>query len=101
MISVVIPIYNEEEVIIAFHQALEAALEDIGEHAEVIYVNDGSTDASLSLLLSLQEQDRRVVIVELSRNFGHQAALTAGVQTAPGGGGLIMVAEFLAPPPPI
>src|SRR5215813_3764153 len=98
MISVVVPIYNEEEVIIAFHQALEAALENIGEHAEIVYVNDGSTDASFSLLLSLQEQDRRVVIVDLSRNFGHQAALTAGLQIARGDAVIMMDGDFQDPP---
>ena len=98
MISVVVPIYNEEEVIIAFHQALEAALENIGEHAEIVYVNDGSTDASLSLLLNLQEQDRRVIIVELSRNFGHQAALTAGLQIARGDAVIMMDGDFQDPP---
>ena len=98
MISVVVPIYNEEEVIIAFHQALEAALENIGEHAEIVYVNDGSTDASLSLLFGLQEQDRRVIIVELSRNFGHQAALTAGLQIARGDAVIMMDGDFQDPP---
>ena len=78
MLSVVVPIYNEEENIHAFHQAVTAAMESVHEAWEIVYVNDGSRDSSLALLLDIQKQDPRVAVVEFSRNFGHQPALTAG-----------------------
>src|ERR1051326_8117975 len=81
MLSVVVPIYNEEENVNAFHHAVVA---------EIVYVNDGSRDSSLALLLEIQRQDPRVTVVEFSRNFGHQSALTAGLQTAKGGGIILM-----------
>ena len=84
MLSVVVPIYNEEENIPAFHTAIRSVMEGMEEHWEVIYVNDGSRDKSLSLLVEIQQRDPRVSVVEFSRNFGHQAALTAGLQTAKG-----------------
>ena len=79
MLSVVVPIYNEEENISAFHSAIRSVMEGMEEHWEVVYVNDGSRDKSLSLLLDIQKHDPCVTVVEFSRNFGHQAALTAGL----------------------
>src|SRR5262249_33095323 len=80
MLSVVVPIYNEEENIVAFHSAIENVLHEIEEitkeNWEIVYVNDGSQDASLSLLIEIHNHDPRVAVVELARNFGHQAALT-------------------------
>ena len=82
MLSVVVPIYNEEENIVAFHAAIEAVMSGIEKRTretwEVIYINDGSRDSSLSLLMEIHQRDPRVAIVEFARNFGHQAALTAG-----------------------
>ena len=80
MLSVVVPIYNEEENIVAFHAAIKTVMGNLPESWEVIYVNDGSRDKSLSLLLDIQRRDPHVSVVEFSRNFGHQAALTAGLQ---------------------
>ena len=98
MLSVVVPIYNEEENISSFHAALQTALSNISEPAEILYVNDGSRDASLTRLLGLQETDARVTVVELSRNFGHQAALTAGITTAHGDAVVMMDGDFQDPP---
>ncbi|MGE5321942.1 MAG: glycosyltransferase family 2 protein [Actinomycetota bacterium] len=98
MISVVIPIFNEEENIAAFHAALETVLEDIPDVCEVIYVNDGSRDSSLELLLDIQRHDSQVTVVELSRNFGHQPALTAGIATAQGDAVVLMDGDFQDPP---
>jgi len=84
MLSVVVPIYNEEENIVAFHAAVKTVMGNLPESWEVIYVNDGSRDKSLSLLLDIQRRDPHVSVVEFSRNFGHQAALTAGLQVARG-----------------
>ena len=84
MISIVVPIYNEEETIIALHSAMQEAMNATGEEWEVVYVNDGSRDNSLFLLRQQQALDPHVVVVELSRNWGHQGALTAGLRVAKG-----------------
>jgi polyisoprenyl-phosphate glycosyltransferase len=98
MLSVVVPIYNEEENISAFHNAVVAVMEAVQEAWEIVYVNDGSRDSSLSLLLAIQKMDPRVTVVELSRNFGHQPALTAGLQTARGDAIILMDGDFQDPP---
>ena len=98
MLSVVVPIFNEEENILAFHAALGEALEEIPEASEVIYVNDGSRDSSLELLLDIQRHNTQVTVVELSRNFGHQSALTAGMETAQGDAVVLMDGDFQDPP---
>jgi len=98
MLSVVVPIYNEEENIIAFHSAVVAVMETTQEDWEIVYVNDGSRDSSLTLLLEIQKKDQRVTVVEFSRNFGHQPALTAGLQTAQGDAIILMDGDFQDPP---
>ncbi len=98
MISVVVPIYNEEELIIQFHEAVASALESARTQWEVVYVNDGSTDCSLELLRELQAVDSHVVVVELSRNWGHMGAISAGLQTARGNAVILMDGDFQDPP---
>lgn len=98
MISVVVPIYNEEEIVESFHAALAGAMQDIGEEWEVVYVNDGSRDSSLPLLKELQTEDSHVVVVDLSRNWGHMGAITAGLQTAAGDAVVLMDGDFQDPP---
>ena len=97
MLSVVVPIYNEEENIRAFHQAVSVVMDDIQESWEIVFVNDGSRDNSLSLLLEIQKQDPHVTVIEFSRNFGHQPALTAGLQTARGDAIMLMDGDFQDP----
>ena len=97
-LSVVIPIYNEEEIIDQLHAAVTDVMDQIGEPWEVIYVNDGSKDTTLPRLLSYQASDPRVVVVELSRNWGHQSAITAGLQTARGEAVILMDGDFQDPP---
>ena len=98
MISVVVPIYNEEELISTFHAAVATAMRDIGEDWEVVYVNDGSRDSSLELMKDLQKQDSHIVVVDLSRNWGHMGAISAGLRTARGDGIIIMDGDFQDPP---
>jgi glycosyltransferase involved in cell wall biosynthesis len=98
MLSVVVPIYNEEENITAFHAAVKAVMETMEERWEIVYVNDGSRDSSLSLLLEIQRRDPHVAVLEFSRNFGHQAALTAGLQVAKGDAVMLMDGDFQDPP---
>src|SRR5262249_24325796 len=98
MLSVVVPIYNEEENIGAFHTTVSKKMDAINEAWEIVYVNDGSQDSSLSLLLEIQKRDSRVTVVEFSRSFGHQAALTAGLQAARGDATVLMDGDFQDPP---
>jgi glycosyltransferase involved in cell wall biosynthesis len=98
MISVVVPIYNEEELVQRFHEALANSMESAGTDWEVVYVNDGSKDSSLELLKELQANDPHVVVVELSRNWGHMGAITAGLQTAQGSAVVLMDGDFQDPP---
>jgi len=98
MISIVIPIYNEEELIEQLNEALSSALKEVVDDWEVVYVNDGSTDASLELLRGLQAVDSHVVVVELSRNWGHMGAISAGLQTARGRAVILMDGDFQDPP---
>lgn len=98
MISLVIPIYNEEEIIVRFHEAIANAMEPVTDDWEVVYVNDGSKDASLELLKELQSQDPHIVVVELSRNWGHMGAISAGLHTAQGDAVVLMDGDFQDPP---
>ena len=98
MISVVVPIYNEEELVFKFHEAVAGALIRAGEDYEVVYVNDGSKDSSLELLRALQAIDPHIVVVDLSRNFGHMGALSAGLRTARGAAVILMDGDFQDPP---
>src|SRR4051812_709125 len=98
MISVVIPIYNEEEIISLLHRAVSGAMEKVNSDWEVVYVNDGSDDSSIDLLRQLQSDDPRVVVVDLSRNWGHMGALHAGLQTARGDAVVLMDGDLRDPP---
>lgn len=98
MISVAIPIYNEEEIIHILHSRVSAVMNQVGEAWEVVYVNDGSRDKSLQLLRDLQAADPHVVVVDLSRNWGHMGALTAGLQTVRGDAVVLMDGDLQDPP---
>jgi dolichol-phosphate mannosyltransferase len=98
MISVVVPIYNEEEIVVQFHEAVSSALTGVVSAWEVVYVNDGSTDSSLELLKGLQSIDPHIVVVELSRNWGHMGAIAAGLKTARGQAVILMDGDFQDPP---
>ena len=81
-IDLIIPVYNEEEVVPLFHRRLCAVVDPLPYVFRVIFVDDGSTDGTAQQLLTLATSDPRVIVIELSRNFGHQAALTAGLDHA-------------------
>lgn len=98
MISVVIPIYNEGELIHRLHREVSDVMNRTGHSWEVVYVNDGSRDTSLEILKSKQEMDLHVVVVNLSRNWGHQAALTAGLSVARGDAIVMMDGDLQDPP---
>ena len=97
-VSVVIPIFNEEENLPLLHQRLTSALTGAGIHYEIVYVNDGSRDASLDLLEDTVAHDDRVIVIDLARNFGHQAAISAGLEHCRGAAVIIMDGDLQDPP---
>ena len=98
MISLVIPIYNEEEILHLLHEAVSNAMNTTGEEWEVVYVNDGSRDRSLEMLRGYQASDSHVVVVELSRNWGHMGAVWAGLTTARGDAVVLLDGDLQDPP---
>ncbi len=98
MISVVIPIYNEQETIDTLHQRVEAVLLGLDRPWQIVYVNDGSRDRSLEMLLDRQSRDHHVVVVDLSRNWGHQPAISAGLSVAEGDAVALMDGDLQDPP---
>ena len=98
MFSVVIPIYNEEAVIDELVRRTITAIESFVTDYEVIFVDDGSKDNSLAMLLSYREKNKRIKILSLSRNFGHQAAFTAGLEYSHGDIVAMMDGDLQDPP---
>ncbi|WP_329137280.1 glycosyltransferase family 2 protein [Streptomyces sp. NBC_00670] len=99
LISYVLPVYNEQDGIAAFHAELTAALDGRPDlDAELVYVNDGSSDGSLALLTALADKDDRVKVVDFARNFGHQIAITAGLDLATGDAVIVMDTDLQDPP---
>lgn len=99
-LSVVVPVYNEGEGLLAFHARLARVMNDLGESWEVVYVNDGSRDASLATLEALRADDPACAVVNLSRNFGKEIAMTAGLDHA-GGAAVVMIDADLQDPPEV
>ena len=85
LITILIPCYNEEEVINICHDEVTKVIDNMENYDfEIIYVNDGSTDKTQEFLEAIQTKDNRVVAVKLSRNFGKEAAMTAGIDITRG-----------------
>ena len=97
-LSVVVPCANEEEVLLETNRQLTAALSQLSLSFEVIYVDDGSTDSTPVVLRQLQLADNRVKVLCLSRNFGHQVAITAGMAHAAGDAVVVIDADLQDPP---
>lgn len=97
-ISVVIPCYNEEELLEVLYQRTNAALNATKISYEIILVDDGSKDGTWPLLLKFQEQNKHYKVIKLSRNYGHQRALTCGLDAAKGDVIMIMDADLQDPP---
>ena len=97
-LSVVLPCYNEEQVITACHAELTRTLPHAVREYQIVYVNDGSTDSTYQLLREIQRSDPRVKVVDLSRNFGHQIAVSAGLEHADGDAVAIIDADLQDPP---
>src|SRR5262245_49073801 len=99
-LSVVCPAFEEEEVLPHFHAALAAVLDRLGDdyEIEVLYVDDGSRDRTLAVIKDLARADPRVRYLSLSRNFGHQLALTAGLEHARGDVVITLDSDLQHPP---
>jgi dolichol-phosphate mannosyltransferase len=97
-VSVVVPLFNEQENVRELYRRLTQALEALGVTFELVLVNDGSADATPLLLSELHHGDPRVVVVHLSRNFGHQAAVCAGLDHARGRAVVLMDGDLQDPP---
>jgi glycosyltransferase involved in cell wall biosynthesis len=95
---VIVPVYNEEAGLQAFHSRLAATMEGVGETWEVLYVNDGSVDASLSVMQWLKASDRHVSLLNLSRNFGKEIAISAGLDHGRGQAVIVIDADLQDPP---
>jgi dolichol-phosphate mannosyltransferase len=97
-ISVVVPVFNEQENLRALYTRLEASLSPVAPNYEIIFIDDGSRDDSSAVLRSLAQNDPRVMVVELARNFGHQVAISAGLDFARGRAVAVMDADLQDPP---
>ena len=86
LLSVVVSVYNEEEALAQFYQVTEGILNTISWDYELVFVNDGSRDQSLSILNHLADSNPKVKVVSFSRNFGHEAAMIAGIDYSQGDG---------------
>lgn len=98
LVSLVVPVFNEEKALPAFYEALKQMISDLNHSFEVIFVDDGSKDGTWNALEQLQTQDSTVKLLGLSRNFGHQAALLAGIENATGDCVITMDGDLEHPP---
>ena len=98
MVSIVVPIFNEQENLPALRQRLTAAADGCGEPWEVIFVDDGSRDDSPEILRKFNQEDSRLKVLTLSRNFGHQPAVTAGIHHAHGDCVILIDGDLQDPP---
>jgi dolichol-phosphate mannosyltransferase len=98
LLSIVVPCYNESGNITELHRQLDAVATRLDLDVEFVFVDDGSRDQTLDMLKVVAQRDPRARVVSLSRNFGHQAALTAGIQHAAGDAVVVMDADLQHPP---
>ncbi|MGL4338110.1 MAG: glycosyltransferase family 2 protein [Turicibacter sp.] len=98
LISIIVPCYNEEETVDRFYEEIIKVSEQIEYDIEMIFVNDGSRDKTVALIKNLHQQDARVSLLDLSRNFGKEAAMYAGLKYAKGDAAVIMDVDLQDPP---
>ena len=98
LLSIVIPAYNEEAVLDELYRRTRDAVAPLDVRTEIVFVDDGSEDGTVKKLTALRDADSRIAIVELSRNFGKEVALTAGMDHASGDAVIIMDADLQDPP---
>ena len=98
LISIVVPAYNEDAVLVEFHTILCETLADLPIDLEIVYINDGSTDNTLSIISDLRSNDNRITLIDLSRNFGKEIAMSAGLHKAAGDAVVVIDADLQDPP---
>lgn len=98
MISVLVPVYNEQENLTTLYKRLKKVLNDKALPHEIIFINDGSSDASLEIIKNLKTSDPQVGYISFSRNFGHQIALSAGIEACKGDMAVFIDADLQDPP---
>ena len=96
--SIVVPLYNEEEVINETYKRLKAVMEGMGESYELVFVNDGSRDKTAEMAREICAGDKTVKLINFARNFGHQTAITAGMDYAVGDAVVVIDADLQDPP---
>ncbi len=96
--SVVVPVYNEELVVAECARRIKEVMDKTNEDYEIIFVNDGSRDATKKIIAELCEQDKRIKLIDFSRNFGHQIAITAGMDNSSGQAVIVIDADLQDPP---
>ena len=94
LLSLVVPVYNEEAMVPLLRQALEQFMSEVAGDTEIILVNDGSSDSTLEQIAAWATEDPRVKVLHLSRNFGHQVACTAGLDFASGDAVVLIDADL-------
>lgn len=97
-LSVIVPFYNEADVLPVFHQRLTCALDSLPDRCEIVYVDDGSTDTSRTLVERLDPGSSRVTCIGLSRNFGKESAMSAGLEHCQGLAVILLDADLQDPP---
>ena len=98
LLSIVVPTYNEQAVLTTFFERLRRVTDEVSMDTEILFVNDGSDDATLQMLLELRETEDDVAVLDLSRNFGKEIALTAGLRLARGDAVVVLDADLQDPP---
>src|SRR6185369_14850381 len=98
VISVVVPVYNEEEVVFESYKRLKGVMESLDETYELIFVNDGSRDETPAIIRCICQTDSTVHFIDFARNFGHQIAITAGMDYASGEAVVVIDADLQDPP---
>lgn len=98
LISIIVPVYNEAANLPKFHQVLARVLEPMPYRYEIFYVDDGSRDRSLEVLDGLSKANTKIRLIELSRNFGKEIAMTAGLNACRGDAAIIIDADLQHPP---
>lgn len=96
--SIIVPVFNEEIVIIETYKRLKQVMDSIKEDYELVFINDGSKDSTCDLITNLHKKDPKVKLIDFSRNFGHQIAISAGMEYATGDAIIIIDADLQDPP---
>ena len=98
LLSVIVPVFNESAVLADFHRQMSAVMKETGSEYELIYIDDGSSDNTVDRIVEIRKNDSHVALIELSRNFGKEIALSAGLDHARGDAVIIIDADLQDPP---